>query len=88
MINKEKDSKKCNIITTYGNYEIHNTVNNILKNLDERFIKINRSTIINCDHIIEYDCSENKLSLKNGIVTFEVSRDYKKKVMEFVKYNR
>lgn len=88
MISKEKDSKKCEIITTYGEYEIHNTINNILKNLDERFIKINRSTIINIDHIVEYDSSENKLTLKNGIVTFEISRDYKKKVIEVVKCNR
>lgn len=88
IISKEKDSKKCEIITTYGNYEMHNTINNIIKQLDERFIKINRSMIVNTDQIIEYDSSENKLTLKNGIVTFEISRDYKKKVIEIVKCNR
>ena len=88
IISKEKDSNMCEIITTYGNYEMHNTINNIIKQLDERFIKINRSMIVNTDQIIEYDSSENKLTLKNGIVTFEISRDYKKKVIEIVKCNR
>jgi len=87
-IEKEKDSKRCIIHTTYGEYIIYSSINNILKLLDDRFMKINRSMIINNDQIAEYDSSENKITFKNGTTTYDISRDYKKEVSNNVKCNR
>lgn len=88
MIEKEKDSKKCIIKTTYGEYTVYKTLNNILKLLDKRFIKISRSTIINMDQVSEYNYSENKIIFKNGTVSYDISRAYKKKVCNSVKLCR
>ena len=55
--------------------------------LDDRFIKINRSCIINSDKVIEYDPSLNKITLKNGITSYDVSRDNKKTISSlFIKH--
>lgn len=84
-IEKEKNSKRCIINTTYGEYIICKSLNDILENLDDRFIKISRSTIVNLDQIREYDCINNQITFKNGTVTYDISRDYKKKVNESVR---
>lgn len=89
MIEKEKDSKRCIIKATYGDYVISKNLNSVFKMLDKRFIKASRSLIVNIDHIIEYDYSNNKITFKNGTTTNEISRAYKKKVIDNVKcYNR
>lgn len=88
MIEKEKDSKRCLIKTTYGDYIINKTLNNVHKELDTRFIKVSRSLIINLDQVMEYDHAENKLTFKNGIVSYDISRGYKKKVTNSVKLSR
>ena len=84
MIIKEKDSKKCIIKATHGNYYIPETLSKVGERLDNRFVKISRSCIINGEKITEYDKSKNKLTLRNGIVSFDISRDYKKKVSNYV----
>lgn len=78
MITKEKDSKKCMIKSSIGNYYTTESLNSVGKRLDKRFIKINRSCIINGDKIVEYNLNENKLTLKNGFISFDVSRENKK----------
>ena len=88
IIEKEKDSKKCIVKATYGDYVIHKTLNEVFKLLDKRFIKTSRSSIVNVDQISEYDYSENKILFKNGIVTFDISRNNKKKVCNSVKSYR
>lgn len=82
MIEKEKDSKRCVIKTTYGDCLIGKTLNATYKMLDDRFIKSSRSVIINTDQVREFNISENKLIFKNGLETYEVSRDYKKSVIK------
>lgn len=86
-IEKEKDSKKCLIITKYGEYPICKSLNNIYELLDNRFIKISRSTIINLDEVREFDNLENKITFKNGTSTYDISRNFKRKVSESVKIN-
>lgn len=78
MISKEKDSKKCLIKSSIGNFYTCETLDSVSKRLDKRFIKINRSCIINEDKIEEYNLNENKLTLKSGIISYDVSRDNKK----------
>ncbi|MBO5376141.1 MAG: LytTR family transcriptional regulator DNA-binding domain-containing protein [Bacilli bacterium] len=85
IIEKEKDSKKCIVKTTYGEYSVCKSLNSILKSLDDRFIKISRSCIINLEQVREYDSVENKITFKNGTVSYDISRDCKKKVFESVR---
>ncbi len=84
MIVKEKDSKKCMIKASYGNYYTVEPLNKVSERLDKRFVKINRSCIINADQIEEYNTVENKITLKNGFISYDISRDYKKKVSNYV----
>ena len=84
-IEKEKDSKRCLLKTTYSDYVVFMTLNNILKKLDNRFIKTSRSLIINVDQVKEYDSAENKIVFKNGLCTYDISRAYKKKVFDNVR---
>lgn len=84
-IEKEKDSKRCLLKTTYSDYVVCMTLNNILKKLDNRFIKTSRSLIINVDQVKEYDSAENKIVFKNGLCTYDISRAYKKKVFDNVR---
>ena len=81
MIEKEKDSKRCLIKTTYGDCLIGKTLNSTYKMLDDRFIKISRSVIINTDQVREFEISQNKIIFKNGMETYEISRDFKKSVI-------
>lgn len=81
MIEKEKDSKKCIIKTTYGDCLIGKTLNNTFKMLDNRFIKTSRSVIINMDQVLEFNIPENRIIFKNGMETYEISRDHKKSVI-------
>ncbi len=84
MIIKEKDSKKCLIKSVHGNYYIPEALNKVETKLDNRFVKVSRSCIINADQIREYDLNKNKLTLKNGFESYDISRDYKKKVTNYM----
>lgn len=81
-IEKEKDSKKCNIKTTYGTYTTLGSIKEIFQKLDNRFIKISRSTIANIDQIEEYNEIENIIIFKNRSTTSDVSRAYKKQLID------
>ena len=83
MIIKEKDSKKCLLKSNHGNYYIPETLNKIEDRLDNRFVKINRSCIINIDDLLEYDLNENKITMKSGDVSYDISRENKKKVSNY-----
>jgi len=80
MIIKEKDSKKCIIKTSLGIFYTSESLNSVSQRLDKRFIKINRGCIVNEDKIVEYNITENKLTLKNGITSYDISRENKRKI--------
>ena len=82
-IEKEPDSKRCIIKTTYGEQIINKTLNETLKLLDKRFVKTSRSMIINTDFIREYIIKENKLIFTTGDYTYQVSRTAKKELKEY-----
>ena len=84
MIVKEKDSKKCIIKTDYGNFYIPDTISGIINKLDKRFIKISRSCIINTNKIIEYDTNNNKITFESGLISFDTSRSYKKRIIKYL----
>ncbi|MBR4671692.1 MAG: LytTR family transcriptional regulator [Bacilli bacterium] len=84
MISKEKDSKKCLLKSLHGNYYVPESLCKISKRLDKRFVKTNRSCIINGDEIVEYNSNENKLLLRNGMVFQDVAREKKKDISNYV----
>lgn len=83
-IEKEQDSKRCIIRTTYGEQLIPKSLVEVYKLLDERFVKVHRSMIVNLDYIKEYNLKENKITFKNGEYSYLVSRDKKKELAEIL----
>lgn len=81
-VEKEQDSKRCIIHTNEKNYYINGTLNEILKLLDERFIKTHRSLIINKDQISYYKSKTNQLFFKNNESTYLISRSFKKEMFK------
>ncbi len=87
IINIEKiiDSKKCLIRTTSGNKIYQGSLKTIMKKLDDkRFIQVHKSLIVNEDYIDYFLKKENKLVFKNGSFTYDVSRDKKKELKQYV----
>ena len=87
FIEKEPDSKRCRIKTTYGEQIINKNLTDTYKLLDERFIKTSRSMIINVDQISEYNLISNKVIFKSGDYTYQVSRGMKKELKKVVGIN-
>jgi len=85
-IEKEPESKRCIIHTTYGDKVIPGSLNTVLRLLDKRFVKIHRSLIVNTDQIVSYDIAKNKISFKDGMSTTLVARDRKKELVGRVKH--
>lgn len=85
-IDKEQDSKRCIIhLINKDIVPYQGTINNLIEILDERFVKISRSTIINSDHINKYDLRSNKIEFKNGETTEAISRDKKRGIVDYVR---
>lgn len=85
-IDKEQESKRCTIhMTNKEEVPYQGTINSLIEILDDRFVKISRSTIINSDHINKYDIKENTIEFKNGETTASISRDKKKGVVNHVR---
>ena len=83
-IEKEQDSKRCIIKTIYGEQVIRKNLREVIKLLDNSFMKVHRSLIVNIDYISEYDTGENKITFKNGEYTHLISRKYKKELIKRV----
>ena len=83
-IEKEPDSKRCIIKTTYESQHIPKTLNEVNKLLDKRFMKVHRSMIVNLDHIKEFDPKENKITFKNSEYSHLIARDKKKELIRRV----
>lgn len=84
-IEKEQDNKRCIIKTKGNDYYIQGNLTKIEKLLDQRFIKCNRSYIINLEQVESYNKKSNILTFKNGIELYAVSRDKKKEILNYVR---
>ncbi|MBQ6323365.1 MAG: response regulator transcription factor [Bacilli bacterium] len=84
-IEKEQDSKRCIIKTIEREYYIQGNLSKILSLLDDRFIKCNRSYIINLEQVDSYDIKSNVIMFKNGEKLYAVSRDKRKEVLNSVR---
>lgn len=87
FIEKEQDSKRCIIYTTYGTFKAPFTLSAIYKQLDKRFLKVHRSLILNIDKIKTYDIKENEILFVNGMSTNLISRTGRKELVEYVTNN-
>lgn len=79
-IEKEQDNKRCIIYTKNKKYYIPGNLNQIHKLLDNRFIKISRSFIVNKEQMSSYDIKSNIITFKNNIKLNGVSRNNKKHI--------
>lgn len=84
-IEKESDNKRCIIKTTEKDYFIQGNLSQVEKLLDKRFIKCNRSYIINLEQVSSYNKKSNILHFKNGIELYAVSRNHKKEIINYVR---
>lgn len=84
FIEKEQDSKRCIVHTTYGTFKAPFTLSAISKQLDKRFLKVHKSLILNIDKIREYDTKENEVLFINGMSTNLISRSGKKELIDYV----
>lgn len=82
-IEKEPESKRCIIKTTYGKSYIQGTLNQVKTKLDKRFIKVHRSLIINKDKIAKFDRKNNEIEFIDGTHTTNVARDKKKELLGY-----
>jgi len=86
-IEKEQDSKRCLINTTYGDFYIQGSLNTIVKKLDQRFFKCHRSLVVNINQIESYSPKTNTIKFKNKMESKLVSRDKKKELFNRVRGN-
>ena len=84
-IEKEQDSKRCLIKTVEKDYYIQGNLSKVLELLDHRFIKCNRSYIINLEQVDSYNKKSNIITFKNGEKLYAVSRDKRKEVLNSVR---
>ena len=85
IVQKEQDNKRCIIKTIEKDYYIQGNLHQIESQLDKRFIKCNRSYIINLEQVESYDIKKNILKFKNGIELYAVSRNKKKEIINYVR---
>lgn len=84
-IEKEPDSKRCVLKTTYGEYFIQGTLSEVLNKLDNRFRKVHRSQAINIYQILSYNQKTNVITFKDKTSTKLVSREKKKEVVNYAR---
>lgn len=73
-----RDSKERKIVINTDNNEfyINMTIKDLEKNLDSRFIKVSRSTLVNKDNIMEINWNKGFFILKNGKIQYLVTKNY------------
>lgn len=82
-IEKELDTKRCIIKTDDKKILIPGTLNQLLNKLDSRFLKSNRSYIINLDKVVKYDTKTNLMEFSTGENLEVVSREKRKEVVAY-----
>ncbi len=82
---KEPEEKKCKIKTIDNEYCIPTCLNRLEEKLDTRFYKCSRSYIINLEQIDIYDAKNNIVTFHNQEQIDAISRDKKKKVIEYLR---
>ena len=84
-IEKEQDNKRCIIKTEKKDYYIQGNLSKIESLLDKRFIKCNRSYIVNIEQVESYNSKNNILTFKNKITLNVISRSKKKEIINYLR---
>lgn len=79
-ISKEKNTRKCVIKTFNNEYLVNKNLEEIKQILNENFIQVSRSCIVNQNNIEEYNFKDSKIKFKNGDEVFELSKNYVEKI--------
>ena len=82
-IEKEKDNKICTIKTKENKYYFPGSLKKIEQKLDKRFIKCNKSYLINMEQVEEYNTKENIIIFKNREKVNMISRTKKKDIENY-----
>lgn len=79
---KVKETRYIEITTTSYTINAIGSLNNILDELNDNFIKINKSVIVNAKHIKNVDIIHRGITMVNGMV-FDVSKKLIKEIIEY-----
>jgi two-component system, LytTR family, response regulator AgrA len=77
-ITRDTKERKLIINTDNNDFEVNISITDILKKLDERFLQVSRSTLINKDNVSEINWNKGFFILKNGDIKYLVSKNYKR----------
>jgi two-component system, LytTR family, response regulator AgrA len=75
--------RKIIIKTFYSEFKVTKTLNEIIKDLDGKFIKTHRACIVNTRNIKSIDYRNNIITFSNNDKINLLSRNYKKEVKEY-----
>jgi DNA-binding LytR/AlgR family response regulator len=82
-IEKQPEMKICKIKTIDKDYYIQGSLNQKQELLDKRFLKCNRSYIINLEQIESYNPKTNRITFKNKETLDATSRTKKKEMIQY-----
>ena len=80
-IYRDKDERKLVIKTTNNSFLVNITLDEILKELDERFKKVHRSCIVNTERVNKFDWKKGKFILDNSEEVELLSKKYEEEVL-------
>ena len=84
-IEREQGSKRCIIYTDQGKFFIQESLNDLLKKLDKKFLKFNREVAINVEKVESYNFKKNTYKLKNKEEFKDVSREKRREMFNRVR---
>ena len=79
-IEKEPEIKRCIIHTVKSNYVMTGTLNYIMKQLDNNFVRTHQSCIVNLDNIKRIELGNNMIIFKNDDKTDMLNVKMKKEI--------
>lgn len=81
---KDTVDRKCIIRTSYSEIVVNKTMNEMIRDLDDRFYQSHRSCLVNTNKISSVDFKNNYINFDNGDSIDLLSRDKKKGLKEYV----
>ncbi len=86
-VTKDTVDRKCIITTTYNEFAVNYTMNQMIEELDGRFFLSHRSCLVNTEKIKKIDWKQNIIYFDQDKSIDLLSRDKKKGLKEFVSIN-
>lgn len=85
-IEKEQDSKRCLIKTAKKSFYVTGNLCKLETKLDKRFLKCNRSYIINLEQMKEYNTKDNVITFSNQETLNIISRVKRKEILNYFRF--